>query len=345
MYSSEDYIFMESLKRQYGKLSTNELDKCFQPNPIQKVWKENVPTLSYITGNDCESTLFHPSSQNIPLTCEVRLLKLKTYWIPLSLSNQWLFVTPNPEKLSVICDVTKQVEIKQKGKLTLQQQRKDFTTYVTLYTVSTNIVNVSQDFVHTIPLDFDCCLTFERSKEFEDIPLSVPLSNILAASADDLRLASHKVDEVEQTIKEQEMKDYLQWYKHVTSGRAVVSFIVFIVLSCCCCKNCRSCWFKIRDKWTPKTCWKETSERLCINITNVQDKQPHVIINITNVQGKLPTFHYSKTAHSSPPPTRSLTSSPSYSASDPSMVTSIAEDDNKEMLLRPSTASLRHFLR
>jgi hypothetical protein len=76
IYSSKDYIFMDSLKRQYGKLSNNELEKCFQPNPIQKVCKENVPILSYIPGNDFEFTLLHPSSQNIPLTCEVRVLKL-----------------------------------------------------------------------------------------------------------------------------------------------------------------------------------------------------------------------------------------------------------------------------
>jgi hypothetical protein len=56
-------------------------------------------------------------------------------------------VTPKPEKLSVICDdITNRVERKQKGKLTLQQC-KGYTTYVTLYAISTNIVNVSQDFI------------------------------------------------------------------------------------------------------------------------------------------------------------------------------------------------------
>jgi hypothetical protein len=335
IYPSKDYIFMDSLKRQYGKLSNNELTKCFQPNLMQKVCKEDIPILTYIPGNDCESTLLHPSSQDIPLTCEIRVLKLtKTYWIPLSFSNQWLFVTPRPEKLSVICDdTTEQVEIKQKGKLTLQQQCKAYTTYVTLYAISTNIVNVSHDFVPTIPLDFDCCLTFEKTKGFEEIPLSVPLSNILT-SADDLRLASHKVDEVEQMIKVQKMKDYSHWYAHVTSWSAIVSFIVFVVFSCCCCccccKSCRSCWFKIWDKWTPKTCWKETSERLCISITNVQGKQP--------------TVRYSRTAHPSPVPSRSQSSSP-CTIREPNALTPIIKDDNEEIQLHPPAASLRRSLR
>jgi hypothetical protein len=202
-----------------------------------------------------------------------------------------------------------------------------------LYAISTNSVNASQDFVPTIPLDFDCCLTFEKAKEFEEIPLSVPLSNILA-SADDLRLASHKVDEVEQMIKEQKMKDYSQWYTHVISWSTIVSFILLNVFSCrcfcCCCKSCRSCWFKIWDKWTPKTCWKETSERLCINITNVQGKQP--------------TIRYGKTVHASPPPSRSQSSSPSYSVREPSMLTPMTEDGNEETILQPPAASLRRSL-
>jgi hypothetical protein len=87
-------------------------------------------------------------------------------------------------------------------------------------------------------------------------------------------------------------------YFHVV---AVVKVVVF--------------WFKIWDKWTPKTCWKETSEHLCINITNVQGKQP--------------TIRYGKTAHTSPPPSRSQSSSPPYSACEPNILTPMIEDDNE----------------
>jgi hypothetical protein len=103
IYSSKEYIFIDSLRRQYGKLSANELTRCFQPNPMQKVCKEDMPKLSYIPENDCEATLLHPSSQHVPPPCEIRVLKrTSTYWILLSFSNQWLFVTPEPEKLSIM---------------------------------------------------------------------------------------------------------------------------------------------------------------------------------------------------------------------------------------------------
>ena len=44
-------------------------------------------------------TLIHPSSTKLPESCEIRITKIKrTYWIPLHLSNQWLYVAPKLEK-------------------------------------------------------------------------------------------------------------------------------------------------------------------------------------------------------------------------------------------------------
>jgi hypothetical protein len=51
---------MDYLKRQYGKLSTNELTRCFQPNPMQNVCKEDMPILLYVPGNDCDPLYFIP---------------------------------------------------------------------------------------------------------------------------------------------------------------------------------------------------------------------------------------------------------------------------------------------
>jgi hypothetical protein len=42
----KEYIFVDSLKKQYGKMSTNELTGCFQPNILQKVCKANIPICS-----------------------------------------------------------------------------------------------------------------------------------------------------------------------------------------------------------------------------------------------------------------------------------------------------------
>ena len=137
--------------------------------------------------------------------------------------------------------------------------------------------NISNGFFSTVPMDYDCCLILEKTHDFSKLPLSIPLSNILS-STDDLRMASHKVDKVEKMIKDQETKDYSQLYKHITSLSAIMSTFMFLIISCfsccCSCRGYRTLWFKTLDKWSTKNCLKETSDKLCINIMNVQGKQP-----------------------------------------------------------------------
>jgi hypothetical protein len=285
---AKEYIFVDAVKKQFGKMTPDELTDCFQPNLLQKVCKANISVYTHVPNLDCEMTLIHPSSTKIPKSCEVRVTELvKTYWIPTFMSNQWLYVVPEFEKLSILCDEsTKQVDLTGRGRLTLRPGCKAYTSYVTLYAMSTNIKNTSNDFLPTVPMDFDCCLIFEQTKAFSQLPLSIPLSNILS-SVDDLRVASHRIDEVEKMIDEQKAQDYSQYYRHVTSLSGVMSAIIFLTVSCCCCCCCckkyRVLWFKLWDRWSPKTCWKETTERLCINITNVHGKESSVHYQTTQV--------------------------------------------------------------
>ena len=50
--------------------------------------------------------------------------------------------------------------------------------------------------------------------------------------------------------------------------------IMVMFVLCCCFKGYRKIWFTLWDKWSPKNFWKETSEKLCMTITNVQGKSP-----------------------------------------------------------------------
>jgi hypothetical protein len=326
IYSLKEYIFVDSLKKQYGKISANELTRCFQPNALQSICKADIPIFSYLPNDDCEMTLIHPSSTQIPKSCDVRVTKLeRTYWIPLHMCNQWLYVAPKPEKLSALCNENvRQIDLRGRGRLTLQPGCKAYTSYVTLYAMSTTVKNISNDFLPTIPMNFDCCVIFGKTKEFSQVPLPIPLSNVLS-SADDLRMASHKVSEVERMIQEQEARDYSQYYKHIATWSGVMSVIIFFIVSCCCCCCCckwyRALWFKVWDRWTPKQCWKETTERLCINITNVQGKQPSV------------RYHATKTS-----PTTSLQHLPNLPIGAP-------EDEEPGEVYEPSPAPQRRSSR
>jgi hypothetical protein len=95
IYSLKDYIFVDSRKKKYDKISANELTRCLQPNALQSICKEDIPVFSYLPNGDCEMTLNHPSSTQTPESCDVRVIKLeKTYWIPLHMSKPMALCGP-----------------------------------------------------------------------------------------------------------------------------------------------------------------------------------------------------------------------------------------------------------
>jgi hypothetical protein len=270
---NKEFIFSNSLRQHYGKMTINELSNCFQPNEITYVCKEEIPIYTYVPEIDCEATLLHPSTTKVPDNCEYRYFKLSnTFWIPLHVSNQWLFVTPRTETFTVLCPQdTTTLKLQGEGKMTLKNGCKGYSSYVTLYAVSTTVVNVTNDYVPSAPVNFDDCFEELKSEEFKSLPLNTPLVNVMS-SIDDLRVTSVKADEIQQLIKEQEFKLNQNLYNMATSWGSVFGILCFLLMcfvcSCCCCRCCRNCAFWIWDKCNPKDCWQHTKERCCIRINN-----------------------------------------------------------------------------
>jgi hypothetical protein len=81
----------------------------------------------------------------VPDNCEYRFFRLSnTLWILLHMSNQWLFVAPQSETFTALCpQKTTTLKLEKEGKLTLSSGCKGYSSYVTLYAVSTSIMNVT----------------------------------------------------------------------------------------------------------------------------------------------------------------------------------------------------------
>jgi hypothetical protein len=280
MYSyigfNKELIFCHPLRQRYGKMTTNELIGCFQPNEFTYVCREKIPIYTYVPDMDCEATLLHPSTSKIPENCEYRFLKLsKTFWIPLHKSNQWLFVTPQTETFTVLCpQKTTTLKLQKKGNLSLKPGCKGYSSYVTLYAVSTFNTNLTNDYVPYAPVDLDCCFEDTEKVNFESIPLHVPLVNIMS-NMDELRVASMRADEVQQMIKDQEAKHEQNLYMIATSWGTTLGVIFVMTMciccGCCCCKCCRNCfffWGGVWNKWDPKDCWPQTQEKCYVSIYN-----------------------------------------------------------------------------
>jgi hypothetical protein len=110
------------MRHKYGKMNYQDLQSCSKPNELNYVCQETVPIITYLPNEDCEATLIHPSTVSFPTkVCEQGLLKLEsTYWIPLHMSNEWLFITPKPEIFTVLCGSMKyQLTVQNRGKLYL----------------------------------------------------------------------------------------------------------------------------------------------------------------------------------------------------------------------------------
>jgi hypothetical protein len=71
--------------------------------------------------------------------CIQGLLNLEhTYWIPLHMSNKWLYVAPKTKVFTVLCGSMKfQLTLQDRGKLYLPPRCKGYSTHSTLYALST----------------------------------------------------------------------------------------------------------------------------------------------------------------------------------------------------------------
>ncbi|PNF23406.1 hypothetical protein B7P43_G12246 [Cryptotermes secundus] len=272
IHYNKEFIFSDPLRQHFGKMTANELTGCFHPSELTYVCREEIPIYTYVPEMDCEATLLHPSTTRIPNNCEYRVLKLsKTFWIPLHMSNQWLFVTPQSETFTVLCPQgTTTFKLEKGGKLTLKPGCKGYSSYVTLYAISMLSINSTNDYVPTAPVNFDCCFENLEDVKFKELPLQVPLVNIMS-SIDDLRIASMKVNDVQNLIKEQELKHNQRFYKITTWGTTfglIGLIFIGICCSCCCCKCCRDCFFWFWSRLSRRDCWKQTHDKCCVSIYN-----------------------------------------------------------------------------
>jgi hypothetical protein len=164
---------------------------------------------------------------------------------------------------------TTTLKLQKEGKLTIGRGCKGYSSYVTLYAISALTINQTNDYVPSAPVNFDCCFENMRDVNFEQLPLHIPLVNVMS-SIGELRIPSMKAEDVHQLIKEQELKNNQRFYVVATSwGTAFGMICLLIICICCsCCKCCRNGFFWLWDKWTPKDCSCQTREKCCISIYN-----------------------------------------------------------------------------
>lgn len=201
----KEYVFVDALNRQYGHTSQYELDNCLQPNKLNYVCAEIAPIVTYVPNVDCIATLLHPSTNELPSSCTFNYLPLQQImWIPLHLSNAWLYVAPQLELFTTLCQDGQRHSDRLQGRgiLVLRQDCNGLGSKSILYPHSHHETNLTKDdIIPLVDVSINCCLTIPEQEIIKDIPLNLPLSNIMS-SINELNTASLRIDEVNKLMKE-----------------------------------------------------------------------------------------------------------------------------------------------
>ena len=144
----------------------------------------------------------------IPSNCSKRTAELnQTIWTKLD-NNEWLFVAPKPEVLTVLCSKHEpsDVTLIGTGKLKLNNLCNGYGSRIQIQPqLNKSTHNTDKDIIPHLPLEFDCCEFQGKNSSLNDIHLNLSLNNVIH-HLDDLKVANHKVKEVERLIEEQDWK-------------------------------------------------------------------------------------------------------------------------------------------
>jgi hypothetical protein len=256
-----EYLLMDVAKRYYTKLKVSELKDCKLISYHHRICKQTGPVQIIHLHEQCEVEILQ-SARTIPPSCSQRVAEINiTIWTQLE-DNKWLYVAPQPDVLTVLCSKQEpsDIEIAGTGKLKLHSACKAYGSRILIQaqTIKTSN-NTEKDIIPKLFLEYDCCVSKGRTDKLNKIQLELPLKSIVN-HLEDLRLASHKVEEVDRLISEQEWKlkqsnfdFHLSFLSHVGM---VTSSLVMIALCYCCCCCCKCCTrrFPNFSKW-----WKDNN--------------------------------------------------------------------------------------
>ena len=155
-----------------------------------------------------------------------RIVELNhTLWQQL-FEDEWLFVAPVVDALTVLCVKHDPIDVTLigTGRLQLQPMCKAYGNRMFIDSHATVVNNhTNKDVIPPLSLEYDCCDSMSKSLKLNRLRLHMPMEGA-AGSFDDLKIANHKVGD-ERLIFENDWK-----FKHVTvdSNMSFLSYVAMI---------------------------------------------------------------------------------------------------------------------
>jgi hypothetical protein len=187
---------------------------------------QTKPTFTFFPLHDnCMVKLLQPRG-SVPPSCDKRIVEISnSVWTQLD-NNEWIYFVPNSESITVLCVDKHPVDVIVSGigNLAIGADCKGFGKSALFQPHSiTNMATEGfrSDFLSKVHLEYDCCEELNVKLNISTIHLNTSYKHTVS-HLDDLKIASRRVSEVENMIKEQE------WKRLHTASHGTYSILVYI---------------------------------------------------------------------------------------------------------------------
>ena len=184
------------------------MGSCNLLNPMSYVCQQSEPLLSSHLHENCIVRLFQPRV-SVPPICD-RIVELSnSVWTQLA-NNEWIYFVPKSEGITILCKDRPPIDIvvQGDGKLGIQAYCKGFgksALFQTHSIVNMDTAGYESDFLSKVTLEYDCCEWLNVKVNLSSVHMNTSFKQ-LVSHLDDLKMASHRISDVENMIKEQEWK-------------------------------------------------------------------------------------------------------------------------------------------
>jgi hypothetical protein len=146
----------------------------------------------------------------VPTICEKRVVELSnSVWTQLE-NNEWISFVPTSESITILCEDKAPIDVLVPGigKLGIHENCKGFgrsAHFQTHAILNLDTPGYGSDFMSKVNLEYDCCEYLNSKTNLSILSLNASFKHIVS-HLDDLKVASHKISDVEHLLKEQEWK-------------------------------------------------------------------------------------------------------------------------------------------
>ena len=225
--TGKSFLWMDQARQYYFLTDAEGMEKCKLLNNVLYVCKQNQPLLSSHLHDNCLVKMLRPQG-SVPTICEKRIVELSnSIWTQLE-SNEWIYFVPTSETITILCAEKPPLDILVFGigKLGIREDCKGFGKSAHFQTHSVLNVNnpgLESDFLSKVELYYDCCEELNMRANLSNIRLNTSFKHIVS-HLDDLKIASHKISEIEHLIQEQE------WRRLHNVSHNTYSILVYVCL-------------------------------------------------------------------------------------------------------------------